>query len=109
MEKTITPDEAKVLTQKLVQTFENLAQKHAFKPKQLVRWKQGLKNKGVPEYNEPAIVWQVLPEPHFDTANAQRAGTSYYHEPLDLVLAVMDKDDNFVMHYYNSRRFEPIY
>jgi hypothetical protein len=63
----------------------------------------------VPEYNEPAIVWQVLPEPLFDNAGAHTAGTQQYHEPLDIVLAVMDKDDNFIMHYYSSRRFEPIY
>jgi hypothetical protein len=108
MEKSITHDEAKALNQKLVQAFESMATKHAFKPKQLVRWKQGLKNKAVPEYNEPAIVWEVLREPLYDNADAHGTGTSYFREPLDIVLAVMSEEGDFSMLYFNSRRFEPI-
>jgi hypothetical protein len=106
MPKTLTPEEANALNQKLVHAFESMQQKNSFIPKQLVRWKQGLKNKGLPEYNEPAIVWEVLASPRFDTEPG--AGTPYFHEPLDIVLAVMDKDDDFVLFHYDSRRFEPI-
>ncbi len=106
MPKTLTIEELKALNQKLVHAYDSMNAKHAFKLKQLVRWKQGLKNKGLPEYNEPAIVWEILDAPRFD--NEHGAGTPYFHEPLDIILAVMDEDDDFVLFHFDSRRFEPI-
>jgi hypothetical protein len=108
MQKSISSEEAKELNLKLVQAFESMATKHTFKPKQIVRWKKGLKNKAVPAYNEPAIVWEVLPKPVFDIADAHGAGSPYFNEPLDVILAVLDEDDDFIMLHYDSRRFEPI-
>ena len=80
---------------------------HSFKPNQLVRWKQGLKNKTVPEYNEPAMVWEVLPQPIFDNNRVHGAGSPYSSEPLDIVLAVLN-EDKFLLLHYDSRRFEPM-
>lgn len=106
MPKTLTPEEAKALNQKLVRAFESMQTKYHFKPKQIVRWKRGLKNKGLPEYDEPAIVWEILDPPRFD--NEHSAGTPYFYEPLDIVLAIMDEDDDFVLFHFDSRRFEPM-
>lgn len=106
--KSISPDDAKALNQKLIKAFESMVTKHTFKTKQLVRWKEGLKNKALPAYNEPAIVWEILDKTVFDNADAHGAGSPYFNEPLDIVLAVMDEDDDFIMLHYDSRRFEPV-
>jgi len=107
MTRTFTPEEIKVLNRNLTRSFESMLTKHSFKPGLLVRWKDGLKNKAVPEYNQPAIVWEILPKPFFDNARAHVTGSPYFHEPLDIVLAVMDENE-FVLLHNDSRRFEPI-
>ena len=107
MTRTFTPEEIKVLNRNLTRSFESMLTKHSFKPGLLVRWKDGLKNKAVPEYNQPAIVWEILPKPLFDNPKAHGAGSPYFHEPLDIVLGIMDEHE-FVLLHYDSRRFEPI-
>ena len=81
--------------------------KHTFKPGQFVRWKEGLKNKSLPEYNTPAIVWETLPSPIFDNTKTITAGSKYFKEPLDIVLGVMD-EGAFILLHYDSRRLEPM-
>jgi hypothetical protein len=107
MTRTFTPEEIKVLNRNLTRSFESMLTKHSFKPGLLVRWKDGLKNKAVPEYNQPAIVWEVLQQPVFDNAKTLGAGSRFFNEPLDIVLGVMD-DDTFILFHYDSRRLEPI-
>jgi hypothetical protein len=107
MPKALNLDETKASNQKLIRAFESMLKKYSFKPNQFVRWKQGLKNKAVPEYNQPAIVWEILPKPVFDKHKEHSAGSPYLYEPLDMVLAVMD-EDVFILLHYDTRRFEPI-
>jgi hypothetical protein len=107
MAKTLTLDETKAANQKLIRAFESMLKKNSFKPNQLVRWKEGLKNKALPEYNQPAMVWEILPEPLFHNPKAHVAESPCFHEPLDIVLTVMD-EDKFILLHYDSRRFEPI-
>ena len=107
MPKKLTLGETTALNQKLIRAFESMLTEYPFKPNQLVRWKQGLKNKALPEYNEPAIIWEILPKPRFDNAKAHGAESPYFYEPLDIVLGVMDGDE-FVLFHYDSRRLEPI-
>ncbi|TGO02682.1 hypothetical protein PN36_20705 [Candidatus Thiomargarita nelsonii] len=77
-----------------------------FKLGDLVVWKKGLKNKARPLFNEPAIVMQILDTPLRDQEK-QDSGTPYFNEPLDLVLGLIDDDGDFVIFYYDKRRFEP--
>ena len=102
MSTPLTPEEMVAV---LAQKFEAMKTRHDFQPGQLVRWKAGLKNRELPENDQPAIVWAVLAKPVFDAAPG--AGTPYFHEPLDIVLAVMDKEKDFLLYHYDSRRFEP--
>ncbi len=107
MPRTFTPEEATALNRKLIRAFESMLTKHSFKPNQLVRWKEGLKNKPVPEYNEPAIIWEILPAPICDNTKGHGAGSRHFNEPLDIVLGVMDENE-FVLLHYDSRRLEPM-
>ena len=107
MAKTLNLEETEVEHRKLIRAFESMLKKNSLKPNQLVRWKEGLKNKELPEYNQPAIVWEILSKPLFENPKAHVAGSPYFHEPLDIVLGVMDENE-FVLLHYDSRRFEPI-
>jgi hypothetical protein len=107
MVKTLTLEETKVLNRKLIRAFESMLMKNSFKPGQIVRWKQGLKNKDVPEYNQPVIVWEILSKPLFDSSRVNVSASPNFHGPLDIVLGIMDGDEFLLLHY-DSRRFEPI-
>lgn len=88
----------------LRERYERLMEECEFRPGQLVKWKEGLKNKKRPRYGEPAIVVEVLEEPVFD--EKEGGGSPYFREPLDIVLGVILEGD-FVLFHYDKRRFEP--
>jgi hypothetical protein len=90
----------------LVELRDRYETYHTLKPGMLVRWKAGLKNKKRPEYNEPAIVMEVMLDPLRD--NGHDAGSAYYREPLDLTLGLIDGDGDFVIFHFDQRRFEPL-
>jgi hypothetical protein len=78
---------------------------HQFKVADLIRWKEGLKNKKRPGYGQPAIVVEVLQEPVLD--EAEGAGSAYFREPLDLIIGLLDPDGDFSTYHADGRRFEP--
>jgi len=94
--------------QKLIEVYQKLLEPHEFKVGDLVKWKQGLKNKKLPYINQPTIVIQLLKEPLIDRLD-EDAGSSYYREPLDIILGLFDDKDEFLMFHYDKRRFEPYY
>lgn len=81
----------------------NLGQKYQFKVGDIVRWKDGLKNKRIPDYKLPAIVVNVLEVPLYD--DKAEVGSPYFREPLDFVLGIIIKGELLTFHY-DSRRFE---
>lgn len=92
----------------LREMYERLVEEPAttFKPGMLVRWKPGLRNKRWPQYNEAAIVVEVLSEPIQD--DTKDAGFTYFREPLDVILGVRDPDHDLLLFHFDSRRFEPL-
>jgi len=76
-----------------------------FQPGDLIVWKQGLKNKKLPEEDTPVIVVEVLEDIIFDETKGS-SGTSYFREPLDLKVGSIDDDGDFVIFHYDSKRFE---
>ena len=105
MPKTLTPEEIKALKNKLFRSAESMQKQHEFKLGQLVRWKEGLQNRKRPAYGEPVIVWEILAKPLYD--DKEGAGSTYYREPLDIVLGLMTEDDEFIVFHFDKRRFEP--
>ncbi len=89
--------------QKLQALYDGFSKKIEFKPGQLVVWKDGLQNKKLPHKNQPAIVVKVLDSPLYEDKDS---GTPYFQEPLDLALGVVgDKKGEFLVFYYDKRRF----
>jgi hypothetical protein len=78
---------------------------YTFRKGDFVVWKEELKNKIRPAYNEPCVVIDILSTPIYDKEKS--AGTTYLNEPLDLVLGVLDSDGDFIVFHYDKRRFQP--
>ncbi len=86
--------------------YEEFTTEHDFKPGQLVRWKPGLRNRRSPDYGEAGIVISLLTEPVYDSN--PDSGSPYFREPLDILIAILDDDGEFLVFYYDKRRFEPV-
>jgi len=91
--------------ERLKQLQASMAVKHTFKPGDEVVWKEGLKNRRIPAYGERALVAEVRSTPLYQ--EDADSGTPDFGEPLDLVLAHLDRDGDLVHHHADSRRFEP--
>lgn len=78
------------------------SQQEVFEPGELVKWKPGLRNKGGLGYGDVAIVVDVFQEPIFDTK--KDSGSPYFREPLDLSVAFLDSDNDFIVLHVDSRR-----
>ena len=84
--------------------YNALLTRSSFKERDIVVWKNGLRNKQLPNEGQPAIVLEVLDEPIIDNSQ-DTAASPYFREPLD-VLVMLDDDGDLVSFYYDSRRFE---
>lgn len=71
----------------------------------IVRWKEGLRNRAYPEYQQPCIVLEVLDEPIFELG--EDAGSISFREKLDVKIAFLDEEDgDFVFFHFDKNRFE---
>ena len=95
IEKNITSLKA------LVKKYKEVAN---FKVGDVVQWKQGLKNKKRPQYNEPCIVIEVLIDPIYD--KEAPIASPYYNEKLDLKPGILNNDGDFLTFHYDKNRFE---
>jgi hypothetical protein len=86
-------------------TYRNFLKKENFAVGQIVKWKEHLKNRKLPDENQPAIVVSLLGEPI--VSNEEDSGSPYFLEPLDIVLGLLTDDGIFLTFYYDSKRFEP--
>lgn len=96
---------AELRARQLKELAKRLNQANDFARGQFVRWKPGLKNRMSPDYDEPAIVTDVLSSPVFDMTEAS-AGSPYFGEALTLVIGVFREDD-LLEFRVDRRRFEP--
>ncbi|QTA80646.1 Uncharacterized protein dnl_29570 [Desulfonema limicola] len=89
----------------LIDLYNELKITNEFKEGQVVKWKKGLKNKRLPNEEQPAIVVEILKEPIYSEFNS---GTPYFREPLDLALGFIGGHNDFIIFHYDKRRFEPL-
>lgn len=87
----------------LVKLKELYEQKNEFKVGDLIRWKDKLKNRKLPDYNEPAIILEILEQPMFDTK--EEIGSTYFNERFD-IKAGLYRDDTLLTFYFDSNRFQ---
>lgn len=84
-------------------TLTNGAEKE-LQPGMLAIWKPGLKNRKIPDYDEPAVVVGIE---QGTISDENSSGSRYFKEPLDLKLGVFDRDVEFCVYHFDSRRFMP--
>lgn len=89
----------------LTERYRLFLNKHSFHEGQVVKWKEGLRNRRLPKENQPAIVYEIFSEPL--TQTEKDAGTPYFREPLDIALGVLGNEGELLIFHYDSRRFEP--
>ncbi|WP_131824131.1 hypothetical protein [Mycobacteroides abscessus] len=89
----------------LLGLYECLIRRVNLSEGQLIRWKQGLKNKRRPAYGEPAVVVNLLAEPI--ESSVDNPGSTYFREPLDMIIGVLDDEKELAIYYVDRRRFEP--
>ena len=77
-----------------------------FEVDDIVIWKDGLKNKTYPSYEQVAIVLEVLSEPLYN--QSVEPDSPYYNEPLDILLGFKDQEGDMLTFYYDKRRFKKL-
>jgi len=87
----------------LKSALAKLQEKNTFDVGQIVKWKHGMKNRNS---SGPFIVVKVLKEAITETDTD--SGSTYFMEPLDIVLGEVNVDGDFTLHHYDSNRFEPV-
>lgn len=91
---------------RLEELFEHFSRTHQFSPGDIVKWKDGFKNRKFPRYNEPGVVIHYRPNEDV-FSDEEDAGSPYFREPLDLLIALLDEDGDFLLYHFDARRFEP--
>ncbi|EKQ3556038.1 hypothetical protein P4464_000512 [Salmonella enterica] len=71
-----------------------------FKYGDIVAWKDGMKNRRFPDYDEKCVISEVLDTP---TSCPDGTGSPYYMEPLDVKVVVF-MDGEFCEYMFDSRR-----
>ncbi len=85
-------------------TMYNQDNSQDIEPGVLVSWKKGLKNKTKPEYNEPAIVMEVLDTAIID--NDEASDSAYFQEKLNLKIGLLDSDNDLQIFHADKNRFK---
>jgi len=76
-----------------------------FRVGDIVKWKKGMRNRRFPSADGVAIVTKVYPSPVYDE-KAKDSGSPQFHDPMTVVLGVIDEDGDFVEFHYDGHRFE---
>ncbi len=82
----------------LAEAFNQYNSHQSFQVGTLIQWKMGMKNRPKPNYNEPAIVMNVLSAPLDTPTNTEK---------LDIKLGVILENGEFALFFYDKNRFEP--
>lgn len=82
----------------------SLMNKSNFNVGDIVKWKPNFRNRELPEYDEPLIILEILETPILD--KEEGPSSTYFNEPLDMIVGMIAEEGEFITFYYDSRRFE---
>jgi hypothetical protein len=92
---------------KKIETLKQLKElydrKTDFKKGDIIKWKGQLKNRKLPEYNEPVIILEILENVIYNSD--EQIGSTYFNEPMDIKVGII-KDNSFLTFHFDSSRFE---
>lgn len=77
--------------------------KYDFKVGDIIRWKNQMKNRKLPEYNEPVILLEILENPIVNSN--EQIGSTYFNENNDIKVGLI-KENSLLTFYFDSTRFE---
>lgn len=93
----------KVTPEELKEKFLYFKEAYEFSEGDLVEWKPDLSNRNM---EGPFLVSTVLKQTMFSSCD--ETGSSYFNEPLDIIVFAFDGKGNFIELYVDSRRLQPI-
>jgi uncharacterized protein YkvS len=96
-------DDPSSFIDRLKKLKENFELSNKFKVGDIVIWKDGLKNRNIPEYDSPGIVMRLLEPAVVD--DTREPSSPYYGEPLDISVGFISVDNEFIIFAQDSRRF----
>ena len=94
-----------VKTELLKEAFGVFSQENTFNPGDIVVQKRGMALRKQPTQENPGIVVEVLSEPVISCRD-ESSGSPLYYEPLDIKVARIDDDGDFLIFHHDSRRLE---
>lgn len=100
------PSEIKLRGEILRKRLSSYNQTFDFKIGDIVRWKEGMRNRKRPTDGEPCIVAKLLAQPLLERDTD--SGSTYFQEQLNIVLGVLDANGDFLFWHFDKNRFEPI-
>lgn len=91
----------------LKEMHEKFTTNTPFKPGDIVRWKEGFKNRTLPGKDDVAVVVDVFPAVYEPLDSETPVDSQYFREPYDCKLGVIG-GGKFMIFHYDSRRFEVV-
>lgn len=101
-ERKKTDDDAPAKLELLKKSFEIYSQDSNFNIGDIVKWKTQMKNRKVPDYDEPVIIIEKLEAPIINLTD--EIGSAYYNEKYDIKIGIM-RDNTFLTYHFESKRF----
>jgi len=104
VEKTVNEKEAKAI-RTISDRFKAYQSPYNFKVGDIVKWKSGMRNRRFPAPDGVAIVTKIYPAPIYDPT-FKESGSPNFHDPMTVVLGIIDEDGDFAELHYDGNRFE---
>ena len=87
----------------LLEMYKSYYYDSGLEPGDLVCWKKGLKDRKTPNYDEPAVLVEII---RGQREKKEDAGSLYFMSPIEARVGVVDKDGDFITWFVDLNRLE---